>query len=100
MSHRQMGIQIDFAVLLEVGWGNDENQFVCEFSDYTTLELGGKSTLPDKRTSRPSMSNDLVDCHFRRVGRAGIRRLGLPLRRIGLSIERSRSCNQSPLRHK
>ncbi len=83
------------------GRENDENQFVIFFSlDYTTLELGGESALPDKRTSRTSMSNDLVDCHFRRVGRAGAQRFGLPLRRIGLSIERSRSRDQSPLRHK
>lgn len=46
------------------------------------------------------MSNDLVDCHFRRLGRAGTKRLGLPLWRIGLSIERSRSCDQSSLRYK
>lgn len=60
-----------------LGW-SIENQFVCEFLfilDYTTFELGGEGALPDQRTSRTSMSNDLVDCHFRRLGRAGAERL-------------------------
>jgi hypothetical protein len=73
--------------------------WILIYLDYTTLELGGEGALPDQRTSRTSMSNDLVDCHFRRLGRAGAQRLWLPLRRIGLSIERSRSGVQSPLRH-